>query len=192
MSVLFVAAVQEETAALPDNVEIVHVGVGKVAAAVELAWVLASRDDISLVVNVGTAGGLKHQPVGEVVEVAHVSQHDLNHAGIEALVGRPQPGGPLTLPGPEGAAGRLVTGDRLVANGADRDRLGANAEVVDMEGYALAAVCARFGVPIWMAKAVSDSADESAARSWHSALTICAESLAKWAESRGLSNDSAA
>ena len=39
-----------------------------------------------------------------------------------------------------------------------------------MEGYALAAVCSTFGVPLTLLKQVSDSADESASEVWEAAL----------------------
>ena len=45
-----------------------------------------------------------------------------------------------------------------------------NATIVDMEGYALAAVCSTFGVPLTLLKQVSDSADESASEVWEAAL----------------------
>ena len=37
-------------------------------------------------------------------------------------------------------------------------------------GYALAAVCSTFGVPLTLLKQVSDSADESASEVWEAAL----------------------
>ena len=46
-----------------------------------------------------------------------------------------------------------------------------------MEGYAFPAVFARSGVPIWTTKAVSDSADGSAGRNWHSALRNLCQTL---------------
>jgi adenosylhomocysteine nucleosidase len=186
VGVLLVAALEEETTALPAGVEVVHLGVGKVQAAATLAGVLAARDDVELVVDLGTAGGLQGQNIGEVVEIARVHQHDLDHAGIEALVGRPLPGGPIGLDGPPGATARLATGDRLVADEASRRRLAEDAEVVDMEGYAVAAVCRAFGVPVWIVKAVSDGAGDGAVTSWQGALARCAEALAAWVASHDL------
>lgn len=187
MRTLFVAALEEETAALPSGADVLHVGVGKVAAAVGLAHHLAvHRDTIDLVVNVGSAGGLHDQPVGTVIEVARVSQHDVDHTGIERLVGRAMPGGPITLPGPTSARGHLVTGDRLIADEQDRARLAAHAEVVDMEGYAIAAVCQRFAMPVWLVKAVSDGAGEHAARDWRDGLAQAAAGLGAWVRTAGL------
>lgn len=70
-------------------------------------------------------------------------------AGVpDWLSGRPLPGGPLELTGPDGAGGRLVTGDRFVADPGERALLAERADLVDMEGYAVAAVCRRFDVGV--------------------------------------------
>lgn len=186
MSTLFVAAIEEETAALSHAVDLVHVGVGKVQAATALARVLADRrGTIDLVVNLGTAGGLHGQPLGTIVEVARVHQHDLDVAGIVGLLGRPMPGGPIEVAAPAGTTGRLATGDRLIADPADRARIAVDADVVDMEGYAIAAVCRAFDVPLRIVKAVSDGADGDAAIAWHDALDHCARDLAAWVAHQG-------
>jgi adenosylhomocysteine nucleosidase len=183
--VLFVAALPEEVAGLSRDVEVLHLGVGKVQAATALAVHLtASRAD--LVINLGTAGGLQGQRVGEVVEVAAVHQHDFDHLAVGGFVGRPVPGGPIDLDGPPGASGRLATGDRVIVSERDRAALAEHADVVDMEGYAVAATAHAFGREVWMAKAVSDGADAEAVGSWRDALACCAERLAAWADRRGL------
>lgn len=185
MSVLFVAALEEETPAFAAHTEVLHLGVGKVQAAATLAARLAV-DPCDLVVSIGTAGGLQGQPVGAVVEIATVHQHDFDHAGVSAFVGRELPGGPLVLDGPPGAAGRLATGDRLISSAADRRRLAEHADVVDMEGYAVAATARAFGRRVWMAKAVSDGAGDEVAVEWPAALERCSEALLRWARSKGL------
>ena len=185
MKVLFVAALEEEAHALSAHVEVCHLGVGKVQAAAALAARL-HREPCDLVVNIGTAGGLQGQSIGEVVEIGTVHQHDFDHAGVSAFVGRALPGGPLTLDGPPGAGGRLATGDRLITSATARERLAARADVVDMEGYAVAATARAFGREVWLAKAVSDGAGEQVAVEWPEALARCSEALAGWAASRGL------
>jgi len=185
VNVLFVAALEEEAQALAAHVEVCHLGVGKVQAAVALAARL-HRDPCDLVVNIGTAGGLQGQPIGEVVEIGTVHQHDFDHAGVSAFVGRDLPGGPLRLDGPSGASGRLATGDRLITSTSARARLAGQADVVDMEGYAVAATARALGREVWLAKAVSDGAGEDVAAEWPVALAHCSEALAGWAASRGL------
>lgn len=188
MRVLFVAALAEESEGLEEaGAEVLHVGVGKVQAATALAHHLATHaTGTDLVVNVGTAGALGRQTLGEVHEVARVHQHDFDHRGLSSFVGRPLPGGGIQLPGPSDAAARLATGDRLILEDGERDELARHADLVDMEGYAVAATCRRFGMPVWLVKAVSDNADGEAAMTFHQTLELCSHRLAAWAGQRGL------
>lgn len=185
MKVLFVAALEEEAQSLAAHVEVHRVGVGKVQAAAALAARL-HRTACDLVVNIGTAGGLQRQPIGEVVEIGMVHQHDFDHAGVSAFVGRALPGGPLRLDGPAGARGRLATGDRLITSASARARLAGEADVVDMEGYAVAATARAFGREVWLAKAISDGAGEDMPIEWPTALRRCSDALGAWAAARGL------
>jgi adenosylhomocysteine nucleosidase len=187
---LVVAALDEETAAFPTDVEVLHLGVGKVQAAASLAAALASRTQPpALVLNVGTAGGLHGQPLGTVVEIGTVLQHDFDVAAVSAFVGRPLGGGPIDLDAPHDATTTLATGDRIVLDSAERDRLADAAQLVDMEGYAIAAVCRAMGVPVRMLKAVSDGADEGAALDWPATLARCSAALCEAAQRRGLLRD---
>ena len=47
-----------------------------------------------------------------------------------------------------------------------------------MEGYAIAAVCQKFGVPCTLLKQVSDTANEESYGSWAKVLDRAAEELA--------------
>jgi adenosylhomocysteine nucleosidase len=183
--ILFVAALAEEARALERHVPVLHLGVGKVQAAATLGARLA-HDPVDLVVNLGTAGGLQGQLVGEVVEVSTVLQHDFDHVAIGRFVGRPVAGGPLQLDGPPGATGRLATGDRVIVSEQERAVLAEHADVVDMEGYAVAATARAHGREVWLVKAVSDGADADAIGSWRGALERCSERLAAWAGGHGL------
>jgi adenosylhomocysteine nucleosidase len=182
---LFVAALPEESAALQADVPVLHLGVGKVQAATTLAARLAA-DPVDLVVNLGTAGGLHGQPLAEVVEIAEVRQHDFDHVAVGRFVGRPVPGGPIALDGPARATGRLATGDRVIVSERDRTTLAEVADVVDMEGYAVAATALAFERDVWLVKAVSDGADDEAIASWRDALDHCAVALAGWADAARL------
>jgi adenosylhomocysteine nucleosidase len=185
METLFVAALPEEAAHLAREVDVLLLGVGKVQAATTLAARLASSP-VELVVNLGTAGGLHGQHVGEVLEIGTVHQHDFDHVAVGSFVGRPVAGGPLRLGGPAGASARLATGDRLIASDEERTALAEHADVVDMEGYAVAATALAFGREVWLVKAVSDGADAEAVGSWRDALERCSRQLAGWAETHGL------
>jgi adenosylhomocysteine nucleosidase len=141
-------------------------GAGKVNAAVATAagcrqWRPA------LVVNVGTAGALRSGLSG-LYEVGEVRQHDLDDAALHALTGR-HFGPPIAL----GAGPVLVTGDVFVAGGSVRERLrAAGADLVDMEGYAVARAAVTLGVPVRLVKHVTDTADEGAARDWAASVAV--------------------
>lgn len=180
--ILYCSAIHEEAAGLPAHCEVLELGVGKVSAGARLAARLAAGD-VDLVVNLGTAGGLHGQPMGTVVEVERVVQHDLDVDGIAALVGRPMPGGPLSLA--HGTA-TLATGDTFITDPAIRARLAATADVVDMEGYAVVSTCRALGVDVRVVKCVSDGADGGAVTTWQQAVALCAARLADGLEERGL------
>lgn len=184
---LVVAALHEEVAHLPDGVEVLVTGVGKVKAAAGLARRLATAPP-PVVVNVGTAGAVDGVITG-LVEVTWVTQHDYPYDAIEALVRTPMPRGfsltPQRPPQAEVTAPpdvtMLASGDVFVANAEDARQLAAaGIHLVDMEAYAYASVCAEFGVPFRCVKVVSDSADEDASASWLDTIDACAQSLGDW------------
>jgi predicted 5'-methylthioadenosine/S-adenosylhomocysteine nucleosidase len=186
--VLVVAALAEEVAHV-QGVEVLVTGVGKAVAAATLARRLAGSDQPSLVVNVGTAGALDVALRG-VVEVGYVTQHDFPYVAIEVLAGpvdrayrlsadaAPQPVRVV----PAGAT-VLATGDMFVADPVRAAEVAAaGASLVDMEGFAYAAACASFGVPLRCVKAVSDAADEEAGSSWLDMIDGCAQALGEWVD----------
>jgi adenosylhomocysteine nucleosidase len=174
---LLVVAFEEEAKYLGTDHPMLITGVGKVNAAISLTQALASSGSKpSLIVNVGTAGGLRDDQGGLHV-VSEVIQHDLDTGLLESLTGQIY-GAPITLSDRGGVT--LATGDTFVSDSAVREKLAQRATLVDMEGYAVAAAAAAIGVPIRMVKHVSDSADESATSTWRSALEYSARQLADW------------
>ena len=171
---LLVVAVEEEAQHLPGDLPVLVTGAGKVNAAVATAEACL-RWRPGLVVNVGTAGALR-AGVSGVHEVGEVRQHDLDDGALHALTGRHF--GPSLVLGP----GRvLVTGDVFVAGGPVRDRLVASgADLVDMEGYAVARAATALGVPVRLVKHVSDTADEGAARDWAAGVAGSSRVLGEW------------
>jgi adenosylhomocysteine nucleosidase len=185
--VLVVAALKEEVAHLPSYVDVLVTGVGKARAAAALAVRLAATRP-SVVVNVGTAGGVDGVITG-LVEVTWVTQHDFPYDAIEGLVGSTidrgfvlradRPPQPASTAPPDSTA--LATGDVFVASADDARRLTtAGIHLVDMEAYGYASVCAEFGVPFRCVKVVSDAADEAAGDSWLDTIDACARSLGDW------------
>ncbi|GII58784.1 nucleosidase [Planotetraspora thailandica] len=172
---LLVLAVQEEARFIDDGLPVLLTGIGKVNAASALASVLSRGPLPSSVVNLGTAGALRPGLTGTHV-VSAVIQHDLDTDVLRQLTGETY-GAPLTLTG-DGPV--LATGDVFVSDSAARDRLAARADLVDMEGYALASVAREAGVAITLVKNVSDEADEGAARTWRESVADAARELAGW------------
>jgi len=156
-------------AALP----ILVTGVGKICAASSLAAVL-SRQRPSRIINLGTAGALREGLTGTHV-VGRAIQHDFDGETVFSLTGV-HFGEPIEFgPGPV-----LASGDVFVSGGEARRRLAAQADLVDMEGYAVARVARDFGLQATLVKEVSDEAGADAGRNWREALDACAERLGDW------------
>ncbi|WP_460793632.1 nucleosidase [Nocardioides pacificus] len=169
--ILVVAATQEEAAHVPDGVALVVTGIGKTQAAVATTQALLARAGaVDLVVNLGTAGALR-DGLGGLFEPGTVLNHDIAADAIRALGHEPHDrlsiGGDATV---------LATGDVFVSDPAVRARLGAIADLVDMEGYAVAWACRQVGVPVRMIKHVSDNAD-AGALDWPSLVDASARVL---------------
>ncbi len=164
---LLVFAHSDEASAFAD-VEHLVTGVGKVNAAVSLAAVLAgvaradvARADVAAapigrVVVLGTAGvvgdGEARLDLDTVYQITEVLQHDFSLPSSTL-----QPSGDLVLPD---ATAIIATGDVFVKNDEQRAHIHSlGASLVDMEAYAFASVCERFGVPLQVFKVPSDFAD---------------------------------
>ncbi|MFD8421100.1 nucleosidase [Streptomyces sp. NPDC059466] len=176
---LIVAAVEQEAARLDDRFPLLVTGMGKVNAAAALALTLSGGERPAGIVNLGTAGALKEGLPGGVHEISRVVQHDLDTALLHRISGRVY-GAPLTVGADRGPT--LATGDTFVTDSAVRERLALEADLVDMEGYAVATVAQHLNIPVRLVKFVSDSADEDAHTTWPEALDHAAGILAGWVE----------
>lgn len=173
--VLVVSATAAEAAHVPSEFEVVVTGIGKVSAAVTVAAALGRHQgELPLVVNIGTAGALHVVHDGIFVPSA-VINHDISSAAIRA-VGH-EVVDEVALPDGDGSV--LATGDTFVSDADVRDLLAQRADLVDMEGFAVAQACAHVGARCRLVKCVSDLADDSAL-DWPSRIDSCARQLAKW------------
>ena len=168
---LIVAAMKEEAADIMSggDHEVLITGIGTLPAAIALTRRLSEGPLPSRVINVGTAGALVDLESG-VYEISDAVKHDFKVGGTSDITDFVYPRWfnfePLTdLP-----KAKLATGDAFVNRSDLRDELAKECQLVDMEGYALAAVCSTFGVPLTLLKQVSDSADEGASAIWEAAL----------------------
>lgn len=176
MTRLLVSALAEEL----KDFDPLLTGVGKVNATLALTRRLADGPLVTCVVNLGSAGGVG-LPCGQVVQVSEFHQWDMRCEGLGYARGE-TPFDPMpavlrpTLA--EQVAGiesvPCYTGDAFLDTPAMQPP---GPCVVDMEAYALAKVCAAFGVPFAAYKFITDGADGSAAEDWPSALEKCSQAL---------------
>lgn len=172
--ILVVSATRSEARHVPAGSRLLITGIGKVAASLALTRELAQGRAIEHIVNIGTAGALHDHHSGLFVPSV-VIEHDISSAELAAM------GYPVTdrWELPEGDGTVLATGDTFVADRDRRAALAERADLVDMEGAALAHVAAAFGIDCRLVKVVSDSADESA-MDWPSVVDAAARRLGQW------------
>lgn len=170
------AATKAEAAYVPEGLPLVVTGIGKTAAAVATTRALLELGDLDgvVVLNIGTAGALKDGLSG-LHEPRVVLNHDINAEAIRALGYDPEERLDLGA----GDATVLATGDVFVTDPSVRARLALTADLVDMEGYAVAYAARALGVPVRLAKHVSDNADEAAV-DWPRLVDASARELAAW------------
>lgn len=154
---LLVFAHADEATAFADVEHLVS-GVGKVNAASALAGALAAGG-VDRVVVLGTAGvvgdGDARLDLETVYQVTGLVQHDFSLPSRTL-----HPSGEVVLPEAQRAV--MATGDQFVQNDEQRTHIASlGAGLVDMEGYAYAAICEKFGATLQIFKVPSDFADSS-------------------------------
>jgi adenosylhomocysteine nucleosidase len=178
-------------------------GVGKVNAAFA-ATLLIDHFSPSAVVFTGTAGAVDPElSPGDVVIGTAIGYHDfgdLTTGGLvrsatrNAATGRLDPtffpADPALLAAARRAAlaiksghireGLIVTGDTFIADPRNRATLrkDLNAAAVEMEGAAVAQVCARFGVPVIIIRSITDHADGNAPDSYRQFVDVASRNAA--------------
>lgn len=153
MNDIILLAMPEEAPSLVGKPNVFFTGVGKVNAAI-VAAKLIERYMPTRVFNFGTAGGITTDH-GGIYKCTNFTQRDVILGGC--VVG-PQ-AALLTAPILTGIDGlRLSTGDNFVT-----DTSSINADLVDMEAFAIAKACYLAEVEFVCYKYVSDMADENAA-----------------------------
>ena len=156
-------------------------GIGKVAAAATAVLLMQAFDARRLVFT-GVAGGLHRDvAVGDVVVARGLLQHDMDASPLfprfevpltgrsrfetDAVLSDALAAAVRRIPGARLHEGLIVSGDRFVSSAAQSDALRAalpDALAVEMEGAAVAQVCADFDRPCAVVRTISDRADDSA------------------------------
>lgn len=197
-----------------DNVPVLITGIGRIRTTLALTdclhRYLRAGGLPSGIINMGTAGALRPGLTG-VHRIDRVLLHDFSHSSIAAITGRDEYPpidlrseystgergehiSPDTLDGIDRDAAShltLATGDVYVESDTLRDRLAEDADLVDMEGYAVASVARWFGVPVQLIKIIDEAAQNAAGtgsteatsgnplrRSWRGELPRSARELA--------------
>ncbi len=156
-------------------------GIGPVEAAIALSRALAGMDALpDVIVSLGSCGSrtLEHAAVYQARSVAY---RDMDASplgfpkGVTPLLGEPAVL-PLPCPVPDLPTARLSTGANVIS-GAAYDRI--DAEMVDMETWALLRAARTFGVTLVALRGVSDGrAELQALEDWTSTLHQVDENLA--------------
>lgn len=159
-------------------------GVGKVNAAAGTQYAIDTLK-ADKIVNVGVAGGLNGGvEVAHIYGISHAVQYDfdlvqLNHTAIGTLDEFTENYLPLSTRGLYPLK-KLGTGDRFNDSVADYKLLTEvlGADIRDMEGGAMAQVCAHAGIPFYSFKAISDVAGSgSTTEQFKNNLNACAVKL---------------
>ncbi len=183
--VLFVMAVDAEYGPhLKARFTPLLTGVGPIEAGIAMGAALHSleaRESLpDLVVSLGSAGS-RRCPLGEIFQITSVSWRDMDATrlgfpkGVTPMVDHPVDI-PLVTPLPLPLA-RLSTGANVVGG---EDYAGIDADMVDMESFAIARACARYDVPLMGLRGVSDGPGElDHINSWMELLGLIDERLAQ-------------
>ena len=191
MTILYVLAVEAEYGEhLRLRCTPLITGVGPVeagvAVAAELAHRVARQDLPELVVSLGSAGSNRHAH-GSVFQIASVAYRDIDATPLGFPKGRtpfldlPQQDGRGVVPLPYRITGlpeaSLSTGAAVISGAAAYAAI--DADLVDMETYAVLRACQHFDVPLVGLRGVSDgAADLSHYRDWAEYLHIVDERVA--------------
>jgi adenosylhomocysteine nucleosidase len=183
--ILYVMAAEAEYGPhLQSRIKPLMTGVGPVEAAVALTRILA-RAELEgelprLVVSLGSAGSRTLEQAG-LYQASSVSYRDMDASvlgfpkGQTPFLDHP-PELPLLHALPDIPQARLSTGANVVSGHAYD---GIDADMVDMETYALARACQTFGLPFIALRGISDGADELGhLADWTQYLHIIDEKLA--------------
>ena len=152
-------------------------GIGKVAAAVACC-ALIREYGASEILNAGACGAL--QPGSHFVPGRLLCITSAVEADHEVLGCQPEPlisDGRMDWDLP---AARLVTNDRPVFDSGRKKALSAMADLVDMEGAAIARVAAMYHTPWSMIKGVTDAAGTDGRKTLKQNLTTVSEALGRF------------
>ncbi len=173
-NILIVFALESESRGQFVDFPVCYTGVGKINAAYGLMralndWRAKSGANPGLILNLGSAGSPVFK-TGSIVNCTSFIERDMD---VTPLGFAPYQAPFDTTPSPLVYGNRYMdypeaccgTGDHFVDDAGDHPW-----QVMDMEAYALAKICAAEGIPFGCLKFISDGADGKAAEVWEQAL----------------------
>jgi adenosylhomocysteine nucleosidase len=174
ITLLLVALEQELPFDLvPKSMQVVYTGVGKINAAHTATRAILELKPNSII-NFGTAGAVSNLDQG-LYKIRDVVQRDIVTLPLAVRGVTPFDISPNIYTSSGGDL-NCATGDSFVTSydpWFDEN----NIQLVDMELFAIAKVCHKFGVPWLSAKYVTDSANEQAALDWNKNLGNAAKAF---------------
>ena len=169
--ILFVVAMKEETGEFFKDLDLIHVGVGKVNAAYHLTKELTERKlknkSPKYIVNFGSVGSKKFHK-GQLVACNKFIQRDMDATIFNYKLGETpaEKNIPMIIEFPKfindleygvcGSGDNFATSESLIKE----------IEVSDMEAYALAKVCYFEKIPMISIKYITDGLDEKGGSDW--------------------------
>lgn len=181
MNLLIAYALEEEKGEIimPDfSFRFCRTGVGKVQAAISVyEAIMELKPDI--VINIGTAGTLKHK-IGDLVVCADFIDRDLAKIGIEEIVSRLDFYDEISKKGILADIpyhNSVSTGDSFVTDSMDA---GIPTDVIDMEAFGIAQVCKKFKLPFISVKYVTDIIGQNSVKKWSEKLSEAQISIADY------------
>ena len=163
MKYIIVTALEDEALGLEKYAPVIHTGIGKVNACINLYAAVLSHQP-TLVVNYGTAGAISG--LKGLHKVAHFVQADMDVRGLDFPRGiTPHMGEEL----PQKSGVLLATSDSFITHAQMQlEGLEVAIDLVDMEGYALKRVCDHHCIGFESYKFISDDANHEAGKEWQS------------------------
>ncbi|MDO5695483.1 MAG: 5'-methylthioadenosine/adenosylhomocysteine nucleosidase [Eubacteriales bacterium] len=161
------------------DVVVVESGIGKVNAAVT-AQILIDRFEIRSLINTGIAGALSPRVnIGDVILSTDVAQYDVDVTAFGHAPGQipgmamrtwtasdflREAAAGVQIGGGRIYAGRIITGDRFLADDTEKRHLYQlwQADCVEMEGAAIAQTASMNNIPFLVVRSISDKADGTA------------------------------
>ena len=170
MDKIYVAALKDEVIGL----DYFHfLGVGKINATIRTTE-LIHQFKPKEIINFGTAGSLNNKLNG-IIECSKFYQRDMDCRGLLNFKLGQTPFDKINEIINSENGYSCGSGDNFVTT-----KIEMNVDVVDMEAYAIAKVCAIKGVKFRCFKFISDNADKSADNDWNKNLKIAAKKFEEY------------